>query len=76
MFSQHRKETNSDPLLEIVNKSGENRAASTLDLHSKRVNPPEVTINNELKPANAVYIGQQFQVMRTFMGTCEFQQRL
>lgn len=68
-----------DPRLETVNQSGENRPASTLDLHSrhhlynsKRVNPPEVTINNELKPANAMYIGQQFQVMRTFMSTCEF----
>lgn len=40
--------------------------------HSKRVNPPEVTINNKLKRANALYIGQQFQVMRTFMSTCEF----
>lgn len=36
------------------------------------MNPPEVTINNELKRANAMYIGQQFQVMRTFMSTCEF----
>lgn len=63
--------------MEIVNKSGENRPASTPDFHSrhhhsKRVNPPEVTINNELKRANAMYIGQQFQVMRTFMSTCEF----
>lgn len=39
---------------------------------SKRVNPPELTINNKLKRANAMYIGQQFQVMRTFMSTCEF----
>lgn len=60
-------------------KSGERRPASTPDFHgrhhlyhSKRVNPPEVTINNELKRANAMYIGQQFQVMRTFMSTCEF----
>lgn len=70
---------NTESGLEIVNISGENWPASTLDLHSrhhlyhsKRVNPPEVTINNELKPANAMYIGQQFQVMRTFMSTCEF----
>lgn len=39
---------------------------------SKRVNPPELTINNKLKRANAMYIGQQFQVMRAFMSTCEF----
>lgn len=37
------------------------------------MNPPELTINNKLKRANAMYIGQQFQVIRTFMSTCEFQ---
>lgn len=65
--------------MQIANRSGESGPASNPHFHSrhhlyhsKRVNPPEVTINNKLKRANAMYIGQQFQVMRTFMSPCEF----
>lgn len=64
MFSQIQHIYKEWSASEIVNKSGESRLASTPYFHSrhhlyhsKRVNPPEVTINNELKRANAMYIG-------------------